>query len=205
MFESVRKELCQIFSCETKEKPQTLNDILFEMITEEVDGLQTICCLIPLQRKKKKKKTMQNKLSTSVKPSSTISSCSHNHSLTSAKHPEQSSAATLPSSDLKDKGTRSSLNRETKKKGDHFQKILQETLWQERCVVKESEIQNKLTKEELLLQEVLELQQKGLQYFLNVYILLTSDFIFNMISLCFYLCVYVCVCTPLSVLTLDYL
>lgn len=173
MFESVRNELCQILSCDTKE---TLKNKLLEMITDEVDDPQTLCCLIPLQRKKNKNKTIQKKLSTSVKPSSTISSCSHNHSLTSAKHPEQSSAATLPSSDLKVKATRSSLNRETKKKGDHFQKIRQERLWQERCIVKESEIQNKLTKEELLLQEVLELQQKGLQRFLNVYIyiLLTS-------------------------------
>ncbi|KAB5584251.1 hypothetical protein PHYPO_G00105300 [Pangasianodon hypophthalmus] len=109
-----------------------------------------------LRNKKKNKadKTKQNKSSISVKRPTTISNCSRSQFFqTSAKCPEQSSAGMVPSAGLKVKRTRSSPCRQTKAKDGRSWKMLQDSLWQERCVVKESGILNHLTKEELLLQE----------------------------------------------------
>lgn len=47
--------------------------------------------------------------------------------------------------------------------------MLQDSLWQERYVVKASGILNKLAKDEILLQEVLQSQQKGLQKYYYKY------------------------------------
>lgn len=154
IFESLRNELCQIFSCETKEKPKTVKNMLVKMMfSEKVDDSQPQWCLFSIQTKNNADKTNLKKLPVS-----------RNQSLQMpAKRSEQSRAATLPSSGFKVKRTRSSSKRDTKKKGGHSWKMLKASLWQDRCVVKESGVLNKLTKEELLLQEVLHSQRKSLQ------------------------------------------
>lgn len=141
--ERLRNELCQRLSCDNNEKPKTVTRMLVEMMfSEEMDDSQTQCCFFPVQKKTNADKANQKKLPV-------FSSCLRSQSFhTSANHPEQSSAAMLPFSGLKVEKTRSLPNRKTKRK------TLQESLWQERYDVKESGILNKLSQEEILLQEV---------------------------------------------------
>ncbi|XP_027002171.2 rho guanine nucleotide exchange factor 19 isoform X2 [Tachysurus fulvidraco] len=143
--ESLRIELCQTLSLKTKEKPKILKNIGNVMLSEEGTGSQAKV----FQKKNSVDdlciSTKQKKLSIFNKPS-TDSSCSRSQSFQdcnkmSSKWPEQSSAATLASSGLKVKNAAYSW------------KMLDNKLWQEHCVVKESGILNKITKEELNLQE----------------------------------------------------
>lgn len=136
--------------------------------------------------------TKQNKLSIFNKPPSTVSSCSRSQSFQdcnkmSSKWPEQSSAAMLPPSGLK-------VNKKVKNDAYSW-KMLDKKLWQEHCVVKESGILNKITKEELHLQEVLQPQMEGLQNTYHKYSHPPSYF--NLISL--YLCVHLSLCPHIRV------
>lgn len=151
--ENVRNELCQKFSSKTKQKPNTVKKMLVKMISpEDQDDLKLQWSLFPVPNKTKQKLPVLDNSTPSV------FDCSHSQSSqTSPKCPEKSCAAMLPSSDW----IWSSSNKDGKKEGGHFQKIQQESLWQERCVVKESGILKKLNMEEIRLQEVLQSEQKG--------------------------------------------
>ncbi|GAA6110128.1 ephexin-1 isoform X1 [Tachysurus ichikawai] len=147
--ESLRIELCQTLSLKTKEKPKIMNKNLGKL-SEKVTGSQAKV----FQKKNSVDdlyiSTKQNKLSIFNKPPSTVSSCSRSQSFQdcnkmSSKWPEQSSAAMLPPSGLK-------VNKKVKNDAYSW-KMLDKKLWQEHCVVKESGILNKITKEELHLQE----------------------------------------------------
>lgn len=145
------------------------------MFSEELDCSQPKWCLFPFQKKNSADKTKRKKLSVSSKPPTTVSSCSRSQSLQTSAKCAESSAATMLSSGWKVRRTRSLSKRKTKDKDGHSWKMLQESLWQERCAVKESGILSKITKEEILLQEVLYSQQRGLQKILP-YLVLTSSF-----------------------------
>ncbi|XP_017334603.1 ephexin-1 [Ictalurus punctatus] len=117
------------------------------------DNENVIFRSLRIKKKNSADKTKRKKLSVSSKPPTTVSSCSRSQSLQTSAKCAESSAATMLSSGWKVRRTRSLSKRKTKDKDGHSWKMLQESLWQERCAVKESGILSKITKEEILLQE----------------------------------------------------
>ncbi|XP_076846498.1 rho guanine nucleotide exchange factor 5 isoform X2 [Brachyhypopomus gauderio] len=176
ILENLRSELCRLLSGEDQDrnvdikKPQTTKDlvklILSKSITqtasEQRKGPGIGLCLFP---SRSKAHTTADKSQISPTENPERAAVLHNksvnvetqllkeHTAKTVKY-EHLPAAMLPSSGLEVHGKRNCTHWDSKLNNNNSQKPL-ESLWQERCVVRDKGILSQLPKDELLLQESL--------------------------------------------------